>query len=542
MDEKVSRLALELSAFWSSLLSSQPKYGLDFSWPSVGSLNLILSHLFDQKNFSQTDEKLVQGAAAYLAVSAASYWETLGEKVTVEMSCEEAPSFEIHLHVSGEPFGAPREKYSLPVFSALKTILQDHEAALRVFESFQAGSQWLGSRVTLFSLSLFTGLCSFAEGKWAHVKYRDAKRYFTPLAQRLGETAANYYEIVFPTEEFGRDAKNYLGRLIPPAGSDEDFFGGRAAFTLAQTLQQSGLDETAKREVAINAAMFPDLQVAAPGYAVAVALSLADPSERLLAISNGFGVSKLSLKQAITLCRRAFELPAVFQSAAETDLTPETEILLQGEMQLGLLPHWRVDLRELLPVPTLIQLLYWSMTSQARVAIDAHFRQNKRTPALILQGIYLDFVNGDFDRAEKELQDATNNSSIIKLADNALLSLKCELMGSLASIRSDIDLAFSMFNRACAVPGLSVFRKSALLGVLGECHAARNDTNEALRCFREASEIFPNVSAELSALRLSQKLQPDENYTEAIESILRIAPRNEVAFRMFAVEKLRALK
>jgi len=539
MNDATTRLALDLSTFWSKLLANYPRYGLDFSWPSVGSLNLILSHVFDVEELSEIEEQLVRGAAAYLATIACQTLESVGEGVQVEASIGEP--FEISLTVSGEPFGAKRENLVIPVYSSLRAVLRSREAALRVFESLNAPEQWGDSRVSLFAAALFTGLHSFAEGKWARSRYQDVKKQLARVVHTLAETSAKYYSIVYPTEAFGAVAQNYLGRILPPAGFEEDFFCGRAAFTLALTLKQSNLDEQAKREVAINSALSPDVQLSAPGLAVALALSLADPSEKLLAISDGYGPSRLLLKQAMTLARQALELPAVFKHATDSELSPEIELLLQGEMELGLLPHWRVELSELLPVPALPQLLYWNMSAQARASLDAHLETNERSTALILQGIYLDLVNGQLDRATAELQDEKRNSILSSLKDGPLLSLRNELIGTLATLKGDAELARAMFIRANSIPGIPVFRRSALLNNLAQCQIVLDQHSEALRSFEEAISLFPNVSAEIGRIRLLKRLNPGESYVEPLERVLRVAPRNKFVFQSLLEERLSAI-
>lgn len=542
IDDTVKTLAMELSGFWTGLLRDHPRYALDFSYSSLGTLNLVLCHLFDRPELSEQDQQLVLHAAAYVGAGAYAAWSNFGEGIAVELTHEGEPPSEIWLSAKGGPWLGAKERFRVGVFSALKKALSG-ESGPRLFEQHDARREWKDHRVEMFAAGLYSGLSPFGEGKWTERSYGDSKAALAPVNSHLSQTCARYYAAVHPAEEIGTDELVYLrSLLLPPAGFDEEFFCGRASYHLAHYLHTKVADHEARREVALNLALSPHFQLAAAGYAVSVALcGKVEPSQKLIGVSEAFGSEKLTLKHAIVLARNVFgTLPSLPTKLPEV-LEPELELLLQIEQQLGLLPLWRTLLEDIAPIPLLPQLLYWNRAADARVAIDRHAAEHALTQPQILQGIYLDLMSGNFERAKGELQDRVKNAALKDIDSPPLLALRDELISSVAIYEGDFVLAAGMLERAAAYPGLPLSRQSSLLSLRAEILFAGGSAEEALACAESAVKIFPNIAADIGRVRILRQLRPDDLTVEQIDSIIRIAPRNAEAFWMLQGEKLKQL-
>ena len=141
--EDIKRQALEFADSWLEVLRSQPRYTLDFSWPSTGTLNLILSGLFDRQ-LTETDEELLIRAASYLAVGAYAAWSVIDPALSVELKWEESPKTEIRLSVSGGARLKKGERFSVGVLSGLRDVVTGSGPG---FERMTVTAEWKAERV-----------------------------------------------------------------------------------------------------------------------------------------------------------------------------------------------------------------------------------------------------------------------------------------------------------------------------------------------------------------------------------------------------------
>ena len=535
IDAKIQELSALYLDYWSRILEGHPRYKLDFSWPSIGTVQLTLSHLIGQQNLGQNEQNLIAGAAAYLGVLAHQSWNVFGEGTEISLVHREETLQEIVLTAQGGKFLEKSGTYSIDIAKALRAVLLGPTRAYEKYTQEILPREFL---LTCFSCGLLTGLCPLGAGPWAERAEEDAKNQLAAAELALAATCASYYRVTYPSDETGFNSKLYIGgAVLPPIGYREKFFGARGAFSLLQRLRESEADLESIATVGLNLAQNPNLQLAAAGYSVAVAAcGTSMPSKKLILLSDSFDEIKLVLKGAIALSRKLLEVPDSLSTLLQQDQREEAQKLLDAETALGLAPLFRIKLDEALTVPNLANRLYWMQAESARQAIDEVAKNRPLDAAAALQGIVLDVALGQFERARAELQDSNKNRSLKTITSGHLLSLRDELIGFVALHARELELAASMFKNAANHPGIEQMLRARLLALAADCLTQLGKYEEALDTFEKSVAEFPAVLPRLQMLRVAAKLG-EEIDPEILNQILIGAPHNSDAFQMLVAVK-----
>lgn len=551
IDKEINELTSSFSAFFSVVLKDQNRLSLDYSWPSVGSVDLLLSPLRDKPELSDGELNLVLGASAYLGIIAQSCWEYMGAggenssapPVKADLRYDRTAK-EVILTATGGRHLKHGEQFSVRITSTLKQILTAPANPFPCFADFARPLESGAPVVTLFALGLCTGITPYGEGPWKNLSPSEAKEHLLSPEVFLAKSSAGYYQRVFPTEPFGAEPLLYSTQLIlPPNGYNERFFGSRAGHHLARVVKDLEASNDQLLVLAQNLALMPSQQIAFAGFLLGVAVTEEQPKSRLRYFGQTLSSFVPLLKPALAMIRKELGKPDPLELIANGDLEV-AEKILEIERECGLLPLMRDSLTgdtasTLHLVPKLLPCAYWGSAELAREALDSFAATQTLNPEQILFGIFLDVMAGNFKRAHLELQDKDKNRALARLDHPALQARRDELVGHVATHLNNPQVALPMFLRAAESYAISPRDRAACYTAHAEILLILGKAPEALASLESGLEIYRSLRAETLKLELTFRPNDPEFLTE-IERLSKSAPLSRPLFSLLVRAKVHA--
>ncbi len=540
IDAEISNRARQFSEFWTELLRNHPRYALDYSWPSLSTVQLILHPLVRKDHLSQTDENVLLDASAYLCVMAYRCWTMFDPqlKVKAQLSKETPPAIE--LVAEGSELLPKSKKAKVSCTAVLRRLLKECPTPFPVFENIDVSIEPNRYLVSLFAMGLLTGLSPDVDSPWKDQKAEEVTVQLGTAEALMASSSAEFYKRVHPEKTFGANARLYKGGLImPPAGTTEKFPGSRAALRLYRFLKADGADDEDIQACCSDLMQSPDRQFADAAYCVAAAMQDAAPSEKLCAVADALGKRRLLFKGAVAIVRKDRGVPHSLETLIKQNEIEKAELLVEIDRALGLAPLFSVPLQKTLEIETLPHLLYWNMPQEARAAIDSYGRLTALPAELILLGISLDSYLGDVRRMTEELQNREKNRALASIDDPILGALRDEMIATAALGAGDFSLAISYFEKAGEVTLLPARPRSEMHLLRAESLLLLGKQSDALNAFEESVKLFPLFQSQLRLLQLqADALTPEERERRA-EKLSRLAPRSPEVFQFLIAEKAR---
>ncbi len=529
IDEKVINLAKAFRIYASQRLNAYPKYALDFSWPSVGTVDLILRHLRG-KPVTEEFMPLLGGAAAYLGGIAHDVWTTFPGEHEIELKVRAETEYVVELRLKSVTELKTHERLFINITDTLKGIL---ESPRTPFPHFSDSSIRLSNNENLlspFAIGLFTGLCPHATGSWREKKEQDFKEHLKGAAAYLGATAADYYSRTYPLEPIGSKPVLYLSNLIvPPPMHKESFRGMNATGGLLEMLMTGEPDSSKWSPLVSNLALSPDLLISDVGFAVSVALQGEQIPPQLFYLSDTKGLSRLNLRPAIILARKLLRKPDDILPLITEGKFQEARSILDTDRKLGLMPLARLD-DKLLGEPALNpvwHLLAWSRASEARELIS-QVLASVDAPELRIQRGYLSFFLDDTEAVIKELGELAGKlGTEAALNDTRIL----ELSGLVAFGNSQFTEAERFFTKLLSLISVTDFRYAECCSHLGRLYLINGKPAEALALVEKclATDIYGlNLQLIRSAALIT--LQGPDNQRENLDTLYRASPMDSRVF------------
>ena len=405
--EEVQQLADSFVAHWNTVLGDTPELQFDYSWPSVGTLDLLTYSLRFEKKLDASQQELILGVSAYLAVIAHECWNSYpGTEANAEKSRGE--DFDILISAAGKGL-LKKGRFSIPISQVLRRILKEVPEQFPSypgeFRELDPSHNYLSS----FGLGVITGYSMHGKGSWKNCSEEEFRPNLKIAQRILAKSSAKYYARVFPGEPFGADELLYSANLIlPPIGFEEMFPACRATAGLMQYLKYKNATEEQMRPLAENLAASPDEQISAAGFALATALTDEKPSPRLHAIALAKDSHLPFLRHAVVTARFHLGKPQGLSELIEKNDTDAAQKMLAVDRNLGLASILKLSDRLLAneAYALLYGSLLWFNPVQAKLNIG---ELRKKTPTLEpeieLQDIFLDLGLGYRDLADESIQE-----------------------------------------------------------------------------------------------------------------------------------------
>lgn len=256
IDPNISELALGFSSLWNKLLEKHQRYHLDFTFPSVGNLDLFLQPLINKKEFVQKDMTHIIGASSYLGLIAHKCWSTFSNTEEVNLSLIKN---DVVLSIKGGDFQGKNEISKINITQTLKDILQNPTNPFPFFAKLKRNLPTNPKLISMFALGLFFGLSPYIEGSLRNVEEADFLKNIKLCLYNLSLSCAEFYQRIFPTEKLGSNPELYHNFLIlPPIGHEEKPYLSRNTHQLNLYLSKSNATKEEINQLLLNLSTFPN--------------------------------------------------------------------------------------------------------------------------------------------------------------------------------------------------------------------------------------------------------------------------------------------
>jgi tetratricopeptide (TPR) repeat protein len=476
IDSSVTQIASTFCERWNLVLDITPPLKLDYSWPSVSTVDKILlplrSKLQESQELSKTDLLLLRQASAYLCQIVAKTWYTFAGTVsaTVEKNG-------VIIKASGGEHIPQNEEITINIEQELKNILGSTNPQLDSIRGFTASINSETNLIALFTLGICSGLAPGIEGHWSDLSIGQLEEPAQLASKELARTSAENYARIYPEEQYGQVAELYLGGMIfPPPRMNETIPFSQAVSRLINFFEEYQVKSSSIAELVYNLALSPDENMSASGLALFGAVAHQTPPQKIIAKSQSMGSIMGNLRPAMLLVREVLGFPSDW--IEEGYCNKESLFRLAIEKEMGFLP-WlsisaaRLEQAQELPLKNLLLALSTLNLKSSLSAIEEALLELPDDLELHLQKVKLEIISGDAEKAIKTCK------SLLSLPQSDS-SPKFFNTWGLAQLQiSDTQGALRSFRAAAAIIDKDPEITSDVYNNLGWVHLLSSDFNAA---------------------------------------------------------------
>ncbi len=405
VEDSLRELAFSFADRFLAIEQKFPKLKLDFTYPSIGVVELALTHLKGINSFSNQEEQLIRGAAAYLTFMTAHAWASIPDELEVRATL--ASDGGIKIGVTGGIFLPNGSSFSVDVLQAVKETLSGKLTSF--FASISRDYSTKDPVIEQFATGLFSGLCPSGIGPWKDLSAKDFAVYLEQLDRFLARTTAQYFGAVYSDNTFDELPEIFGSSLIlPPHGFDEPFVGLRASLLVLEHLTKGGYSDKAQLEFARKLGSMPTKQLSTIGHILT--FSLSDE------VRVGSNIIDPKIRGAVCGIRnRLFGevdwLTQIEETKADSDkLKDEIQLLFERERSQKLIPAINLPARLLFSerYKPLFKALAWGEMELAEKGCETLLQTSSADDfSILLQQIVLLIELGDLQTAVEKLSLAT---------------------------------------------------------------------------------------------------------------------------------------
>lgn len=529
-EQEVAALAQSFRAYWGERLGRSPRYRLDYSWPSVGVVELLLDDAHRQKDEGHDLSNLFLGAAAYLSVIITACWRRLPDRPTVTARLTRDARPAIILEATGGAYLKDGERYRLPLSAALTSLVETRPQPLPIWQNAPRDLPPRLFGLSAAMLGICCGRSPLGAGAWLSRADAEWRANTDTVSVVLAQTSAEYYAANFPSEPTGGDPNLYLGGCIaPPPSIDEERFCLRALTALMRHLMSRDLTAEAKRTVTLNLAASPDETFSLVGAAAAIALHGDSPPPKLVTLVDSLGPIRLLLLPLVSIARGLLGDPPTPLDRAQDGAPDDAVRLLVAEQRLSLLPLLHLPPRLILraELRPLIELLYWGNIDKASAFIDELSLVGELDPGVAIQRAFLALEDGHIDRAEELLNRYRERARAD--GDVAHTWFECALRLSLT--RRDFIGALALAEEGASTPGNPDARARLSQLSVDLLLASKQPADAWDRATAILDEDPHALGASLSKLEIDLFYGGSEEVDQELDRVIRLAPMHPRTFQ-----------
>lgn len=524
--------ALNFKLSLDRLVPDQPKYHLDFTWPSVGIVDLLLRP-YRGRTLTAADDDVILGAAAYLGGLAHDSWNTFFDKPDVELLFAVQPAPEILLRASGGSFAKARP-YTVPIVSALKRLLRDTGPTFPFFERASRPRSGSSNIISPFTAGLVCGLSPWGEGPWRDLS-AGSFRNLMAADDLLSRSSADRYARLFPSEPHGADPELYRHHLVlPPPFHEEQIPYERALAGFARYVNAREISGGRLIQLCQNLLQSPDDTIATAAFGLLGAIA-ETATPRLLAAAEAFGAHTASLRPVVFTARALLGRTEDWLMALNDGARDEALRLVLLDASIGLLPHLLFD-PSFLDDPDLFPLLHhlsWGELPEARSYLELYLSKKAASTALVLQSVHLALAMRDRDLARTELS---------AIDPSTLSAARTRARYYVLDARANPERARSSLAQAIAVSEPVSNERSRALVMSGESFLAEGNATAARPLFEELANDTAGIGYLRGLLGLASiaLAESDETALEGhLRQLIALAPQHPAVFHLAQVAGVR---
>ncbi|HQH26252.1 MAG TPA: tetratricopeptide repeat protein [Oligoflexia bacterium] len=250
---------------WNSLLEVSPVLLLDGSWPSVGVLDLMTYSLRLAPELTIEGQRLLKGAAAYIACLIHDAWSNAA--VETELT-DSAGGISITAY-GGSLFPAGGV-ISINIETELEKCLKELPSPFAVTNEIYVPISFESNLVSFFALAVAFGRTPLFAGLLGSDKDSPVcPLWECRITDWIAKSCADYYARVYPFEPVGALPELYAsGMVFPPLLTDKGCIFNATTDRMISFLSQQGFSLEDLRQAAKNLVQNPDENISCFGLAL----------------------------------------------------------------------------------------------------------------------------------------------------------------------------------------------------------------------------------------------------------------------------------
>ncbi|HMO19288.1 MAG TPA: tetratricopeptide repeat protein [Oligoflexia bacterium] len=449
---------------WDPRLASSGLLRLDFTWPSLGVIDLIAYPLRFNDLSSELEHALLREITAYIAVCISKTWSRLNISHKVGFHDEDGS---ITIFVSGSlsrilsdsSYDPEDEVTPIPIFieRSLFDFFKNMPPTIPVFRGFDKPYLGDSNVISYLSLGLISCLSPFISGAWSDLDETLEAQHLKSVEKELARQTSQWFSEAFPDLPLSHVSELYLRKsIMPPYLFSDSSPMVEPVNLLLSYLRDLGVPRDMSSSLFRALSMCPDDQLSLLGISCSGFYqkhNLVPPE--VYAASRVKRDSVPLVREAVLESYKAYKLAEdAFDSSyyIPNELKKAYETLYLLEHELGLLP--------------------WLSLPSSRLLIDDSYKKD----LLQFIGASLDF---DFVTASRVISDlCERNPSDINFRVQHI---------KLRVIAGDLDDAHELSKRLLSEPGSEAHPQ--FLNLWGSILLALDEPEIALRYFRGALKI-----------------------------------------------------
>ncbi|MCB0344794.1 MAG: tetratricopeptide repeat protein [Bdellovibrionales bacterium] len=397
IEDTVDIAAKKFSEDWSVAGRFAPVLKLDFTWPSLGVVDLLLLPLRGQKEVDEASVNVLRGASAYLGKIAYETWSAFCGDVTLTVGDRG-----VRLDAGSGPLLREGETFSVNIEHDLTKLFSELTSPMPVFANYARQLSTEAPIVSLYASGLCTGLCPYGRGPWSSARLAQFSEPLQITRRILAAQTADFYRRVFPDESLGQVAELYLDNfLFPPPLTAEILPGVQAVESLGIFLEEYTIKPESPLPMYRNMARMPDEAASNAGLVMFAAFADQGIPADVLAITRRKGMMMGMLRATMHAVRERYGLGEDWlhtESLSKSDI-PKFE----REKILGMHPWIRLRGDSIIK-PGVLKVLRSAAELDYAAAKYEFGKLVEESPSDIdfrLQKIFFHVLDGDAERAEK---------------------------------------------------------------------------------------------------------------------------------------------
>jgi hypothetical protein len=430
IDPFVEHLSSKLIQYSNDLLGTRSAYRLDFSLPSLSTIDILLNTHLLPKKLTPHDHELIKGSAAYLGIMAYSTWQLMEPRPRLKLVTRTEPDLEIILEARSGPLCEENEVISISLIQCLRTILEKPQNPFPCFEFFQVPLESGLKIISLFGKGLLSGLSPYLDGPWSKVSTKDHAYQLHLISNFLAIGTSEHFAFRFSQNRFLTSPELFFNALIfPPPGYDEPYPGIRSTAALINFLKKNEASPKEIEQLCLQLLMTPDDSYNMLGYIISVALEIKNLQSMIVA----YATSKINIirkyRAAVHLAKKLYDKPYSYIHSLTLENSSFSLPILQHEYDTGLflLLSQRPSIEFIDFPPIVLENLATGSFPEARTACETYsaLTVTHCHTWIQLQKMYLQILQGEDIKSELselgEVPDFLKESQIKTTLELALL-------------------------------------------------------------------------------------------------------------------------
>lgn len=523
LSEEIKHRAISFATGWGNIFLNNPRFHLDFSWPSLATTALLLS-TFQERFDKDIQRKHALAAACYAVAVSVKFWEVsaLKEgKISIAATVEDD---EVVVKLTDKTDNTPLGQI------VVSEILRNSSEINSVFFP-KVGRRSLEGlkrvdRTKLLLQSLAINLIPTAPLDNLLSESLVAT-HLLRLDQALAESTARYFHRNYPSAKDTHDPILYRGLVLNDLLASDSTAPSTGSITLYNNLEVVCKSESRKSESLRCLAATPDFSLSFPAFILLVALECKEQVETLRRLSYRYYELRPSTIIAIEITRRYLKkvnVSEMLTSPSEKDQNVSVIIsnlsqLLKLERQINLLTAPALTAEKIILNPQIGNLLYFSNFAEARIAIaklDTTAREPWTLDYLLLLLREESPVENDGELIHTLLAEVAP-----QLEGDELFNLTIAVADR--TMRDgQVDEAISLLAKYLDRDQLSSLQRAEILTKIGTCQNLLQLPQLAVDLFREAAQLDPqNMIARFNHVLFETKITESDQFdsTQLLQSL-----------------------